>query len=176
MGIKQPPTYVHPNKRKTVTPEPVRRAPQQAPKKEWPQKEKEGTELGKQRRLSLQSADKTIRLRLVIYPPTNGQLPLYDQMIASGIEPKTALLGLLKRGFPAFEKKLTAGSIKAPTNDLDISGAPVDTTRNVSPQFIEAAKALFDPFEILSDRALGRKIAETILVQIEENEPDAKQH
>lgn len=175
MGIKQPPAYVHPNKRKTATSEPLGQAPQQVTKTERPKREKERIEPVKQSRATVDSAEKTIQLRLVVYAPANGQVPLYDQMIASGFEPKAALLGLLKRGFPTFEKKLLAGLIKASANDLDASGKPVDTTRNVSTQFMETAKTLFDPFDVLSDRALGRKIAETIVSQIEKDGTDGRQ-
>ena len=175
MGIKQPPAYVHPNKRKTATPEPPGPTPHQAAKTKRPKREKERTEPVKHRRATVDSAEKTIQLRLVIYPPTSGQIPLYDQMIASGFAPKTALLGLLKRGFSEFERKLMTDTIRAPLDNLKVSGQPVDTTRNVSPQFVEAAKHLFDPFGILSDRALGRKIAETIISQIEGIGADASQ-
>ena len=175
MGIKQPPAYVHPNKRKATPGEPVRRVTEQASKTGRPKREKERSAPVKQARATKGNAEKTIQLRLVMYPPTSGQIPLFDQMIASGFAPKAALLGLLKRGFPVFEKKLLEGSIKALADDLDTMDTPIDTTRNVSPQFLKAAKTLFDPFGVLSDRALGRKIAETIVSQIGKEGSDGSQ-
>lgn len=50
-----------------------------------------------------------------------------------------------------------------PTVELEKSGKPVDTTRNVSVEFFKRAKETFDPYDILSDRALGQRVAETIV-------------
>lgn len=121
---------------------------------------------GDEPRVSASSYKKDAQIRLVIYPPVTGQLPLYDEMISSGVAPNKALLGLLKKGFPKFEADLLAGKVTVPATELETNGKPVDTTRNVSAEFMNLAKDLFDPYDILSDRALGQRVAEAIVRSI----------
>jgi len=158
MGIKQPPEYIYPKKRKrpaaetepqiTTPVEPVRA----------PIKKKRETRSD----TSIPSGQ-CVQLRLVIPSPAAGQLQLHDEMIAAGYTSKQALLGLLKKGFDRFEAELLADKIAVPADPLETNGKPVDTTRNVSPQFFEKAKALFDPFDVLSDRAFGQRIGDAII-------------
>lgn len=121
---------------------------------------------GDEPRASTSSHKKHAQIRLVIYPPVAGQLPLYDEMISSGVAPNKALLGLLKKGFPKFEADLLAGKVTVPATELATNGKPVNTTRNVSTEFMNLAKDLFDPYDILSDRALGQRVAEAIVRSI----------
>ena len=158
MGIKQPPSYVHPNKRKRQPVETKEQAPAPVTTPEPPKKEKR--EVRKPRVLDGSRSD---QVRLVIYPPTAGQIAIYDEMIAAGYSSKQALLGLLKKGFSQFETDLLAKNVTTPPDQLLTDGKPVDTTRNVTPQFIEAAKGVFDPFDMLSDRALGCRIGEAVI-------------
>lgn len=106
---------------------------------------------------------KDVQIRLILYPPVSGQLPLYDEMIKSGLSANKVLLGLLKKGFLKFETDLLAGKFSTPTIKLETDGKPVDTTRNVSSEFLNLAKELFDPYDILSDRALGQRVAEAVV-------------
>lgn len=159
MQIKKPPEFVHPNKRKRTD-----RKSKLLETNETIQKPslRNGSASANERNLG-----KSELIRLVVYPPVKGQIEIYDRMIEAGFVPKRALLGLLKKGFQEFEVDLLARNIVSPANELQTDGKPVDTTRNVSPQFINYANALFDPFDVLSDRALGRCIAETILRRVD---------
>ena len=158
MPIKKPGAYVHPKRKdqpaQTLDPEarPAEPAPKPRPVRRSPAAQ--ATKL---------SNEKTEQFRLVVYPPVEGQIPLYDEMIKAGILSNRVLLGLLKKGFGAFEADLLAGKITAENGEFETHGKPIDTTRNVSPRFVAVARETFDPFGILSDRALGRCVAETIL-------------
>lgn len=158
MGIKQPPDYVYPKKRKRQAAEPEPQTVTPAEPARLPNKKKKGKRSGTQ----IQSGQ-SVQLRLVIPSPAAGQLQLHDEMIAAGYTSKQALLGLLKKGFDRFEADLLADKVAAPTDPLETNGKPVDTTRNVSLHFFEKAKALFDPFDVLSDRAFGQRIGDAII-------------
>lgn len=156
MPIKDPGAYVHPKKKKKADPpadHPKSIAASSAAKKKE-------TSTSAKPNIAL---EKTEQFRLVLYPPVEGQVPVYDAMIKAGFSPNRALLGLLKKGFDAFETDLLVGNVFATSKELKTDGSPVDTTRNVSPQFMEKAREVFDPFGVLSGRALGRAVAEHIL-------------
>ena len=160
MGIKQPTGgYIHPSKRKRGSDRPASQASAPAAEDRIPIKKKREEASPKADR----SGESAVLVRLVVYPPASGQLLIYDQMIGAGYSSKQALLGLLKKGFSQFETDLLNGKVTAPADQLIISGKPVDTTRNVSATFIEKAKSVFDPFDMLSNRALGQRIGETII-------------
>lgn len=106
---------------------------------------------------------KTELFRLVIYPPVGGVVPVYDQMLEAGINPRQALLGLLKKGFTQFEADLLNGKIEITIDHWETDGQPIDTTRNVEPDFIVNARKVYDPYGIISDRALGRIVAEAAI-------------
>lgn len=158
MGIKQPPDYVYPKKRnrQAAGTEPQTKAPVEPVRP--PIKKKRET-----RSDTSMPSGQSVQLRLVIPSPAAGQLQLHDEMIAAGYTSKEALLGLLKKGFDRFEEDLMADKIAVPADPLKPNGKPVDTTRNVSTQFFEKAKALFDPFDVLSDRAFGQRIGDAII-------------
>ena len=171
MGIKQPTgRYIHPSKRKRASD--VFATPASAPMAE------DRIPIKKKREEDAPKADQTdevsVLVRLVIYPPAPGQLLIYDQMIDAGYSSKQALLGLLKKGFSQFEADLLNGRVNAPGDQLTTSGKPVDTTRNVSAAFIEKAKAIFDPFDMLSNRALGQRIGETIIRSVAKDHADGR--
>lgn len=171
MGIKQPAGgYVHPSKRKRASD--VSGTPTAAPVAEdrIPVKKKREEAAPRTER----SGEASVLVRLVIYPPAPGQLLIYDQMIDAGYSSKQALLGLLKKGFSQFEADLLKGRVTAPADPLTTSGKPVDTTRNVSAAFIEKAKAIFDPFDMLSNRALGQRIGETIIRSVAKDHADGR--
>jgi len=167
MGLTKPSsTYKHPRKGQRPEVVPVTEAKEADPEKSKITGSAGGADKGK--KVSRPNAEtsasiKDAQIRLVLYPPSAGQLSLYDEMINSGVPANKALLGLLKKGFPKFEADLLAGKISAPTVELEKGGKPVDTTRNVSVEFFKRAKETFDPYDILSDRALGQRVAETIV-------------
>ncbi len=164
MGIKQPPAYVHPKKRKREEQSLEPQTPKKTDGSDLPKKKKKVAQFRPEA-----ASVKTEQFRLVIYPPVTGQIAIYDEMIKSGFTPKRALLGLMKKEFSQFEAELLAGNISRPTDDLKSDGKPIDTTRNVSPQFIKAAKTAFDVFEVLSKRALGRCVAEAVLRMVDQH-------
>ena len=165
MGIKQPTGgYVHPSKRKRASDVPGTSTAAPVAQDRIPIKKKREEDAPKADR----SGEASVLVRLVVYPPAPGQLLIYDQMIGAGYSSKQALLGLLKKGFSQFEADLLNGRVNAPGDQLTTSGKPVDTTRNVSAAFIEKAKAIFDPFDMLSNRALGQRIGETIIRSVAE--------
>ena len=151
MPIKQPNAYVHPKRRRKV--EPSSDQPEPAPVR----KKSQTSTTPKT------GHDKTEQFRLVLYPPVSGEVPVYDAMLKAGFPANRALLGLLKKNFDAFEANLLAGKITSAAEELKTQGNPVATMRNVSPLFIEEARKTFDPFDVLSGRALGRRVAEHIL-------------
>ena len=167
MGLTKPSsTYKHPRKGQRPEVVPVTEAKEADPEKSkitgsagGADKKKKGNDAHAVESASIKDA----QIRLVLYPPSVGQLSLYDEMINSGVPANKALLGLLKKGFPKFESDLLAGKISVHKVELEKGGKPVDTTRNVSVEFFKRAKETFDPYDILSDRALGQRVAETIV-------------
>jgi len=165
MGITKPLGYEHPNKRKRRKSEEQTEVPAHVEAKRIPEKKKG---VGKRRvgppaAPSIAEIRKSAVVRLVVYPPAKGQIAVYDEMIEAGIAPRSAILGLLKRGFDDFHTAVMKGSIKPSRFDVLSDGALIETTRQVSPEFVTTAKSIFDPFGILSDRALGRTMGETII-------------
>ncbi len=160
MGIKQPTgAYVHPGKRKRAPDVPKGPSVIPAAKGRIPVKKKREAVA----RPVARCRRKSRMVRLVVYPPAPGQIPLFDRMIAAGYSSRQALLGLLKKGFSQFENDLLNDKVTAPADQLNTEGKPVDTTRNVEAEFIQKAKDIFDPFDMLSNRALGHRIGETII-------------
>lgn len=174
MGITKPVKYVHPKKRSIETGRAEQRSNASAEQQDVTTGFAREPEKGRKKKsvldVSFASAnhktctEKHVHIRLILYPPVEGQVPLYDQMIKANYPPNKVLLGILKKRFQKFEADLMAGKIEAVPNELKTSGKPVDTTRKVTAEFISCAKAVYDPFDILSERALGQRIAEGILL------------
>lgn len=167
MGLTKPSsTYKHPRKGQRPEVVPVTKAKEADPEKSKITGSAGGADKKKKvcRANAAISIDKKdVQIRLILYPPVSGQLPLYDEMIKSGLSANKVLLGLLKKGFLKFETDLLAGKFSTPTIKFETDGKPVDTTRNVSSEFLNLAKELFDPYDILSDRALGQRVAEAVV-------------
>lgn len=161
MGIKQPPNYVHPNKKKEGK-LPDRRKTDLSTQQANALPTRKGN--GKKSTIASneQSAETQV-IRLVARPPLPGQVKLYDNMLAGGLSSKQALLGLLKRGFDEFNSDLSTGKFVEGNPVLTTDGKAVETTRSIDSEFLKRARAVFDPFGILSDRALGQKIGEAII-------------
>ncbi|MDD9908656.1 MAG: hypothetical protein OXR62_03095 [Ahrensia sp.] len=165
MGITKPRGYEHPNKRKRRISEEETEGPAHVEAQRIPEKKK-GVGKWHVKPPAVTSGAETrkcVVVRLLVYPPAKGQVAVYDEMIEAGIAPRTAILGLLKRGFGDFHAAVLKRSIKPLQFDILSDEAPIETTRRVSPEFITTAKCIFDPFGILSDRALGRTMGETII-------------
>jgi len=167
LGIKKIPfNYEHPGKKKLGRSEIKQETPARVENDVLAVKEKRG---GRPKPLqttaaksSPTSSAKTVFLRLVVKPPKAGRFELYDEMIADGLTPKQAILGLLKHGFFQFEKDIKSNKISAKNLNYEAVGQAVETTRSVDPEFISLCRDVFDKFDILSNRALGQKIGEAI--------------
>jgi len=86
-------------------------------------------------------------------------------MIKGGLSPKQAVLGILRRSFDQFESLVFAGKVSTLKTEIGKGGQAVETNRSVSKKFLAKAKEVYDPFGVLSKRALGMKIGEGILHQ-----------
>ncbi|MGB7335704.1 MAG: hypothetical protein WBD01_07935 [Salaquimonas sp.] len=169
MGIKQPPAYLHPKKnagpdqslKQQTT---ARVQPSVSPVKKKESQRARLNELTKQAPKPSEQPKELIRL--VACPPAAGQIARYDEMIDHGLTPKQAILGLFKQGFDTLETDLLAGRISPLKNSIVSNGNAVETTRTVTREFIQLAKSHFDPFDVLSNRALGQCIGEHILYQV----------
>jgi hypothetical protein len=169
MGIKKVPfNYEHPNKKKREKSEPAQQATAPAvsgvvPKTEKRQakpKETDAAEVANTGELR-----ETEMIRLVAYPPLSGQIDLYDKMVKGGLSSKQAILGILKRNFGQFEDLVFSGKVSIAKTEVGKNGEAVETNRSVSKEFLARAKEVYDPFGVLSKRALGMKIGEGILHQ-----------
>lgn len=168
MGIKKAPNgYQHPRKKaKRAIPSPVPDHRDQtvrvATKKNTPPRFQNQLKSTHDKGSDQQSS---ILIRLVAIPPAEGQIKIYDKMIAAGMAPKAAVLGLLKNGFKAFENVLLSDQSAAPEFEYDgLDKKAIETHRSVSPEFLLAAQNKFDPFGVLSRRALGMRIGQAIIL------------
>ena len=168
MGITKPSAYVHPKKRKPPTHEIAsaelsdERAKASTGKAGGANKKKKGMGVSRDNGCAAYAVER-VQLRLIISPPVSGQLEIFDEMIKANYPKNKAVLGLLKKGFPKFETDLFAGKIKVSQDGLATEGKAVDTTKAISADFLCKVKELYDPFDVLSERALGQRVAEAIL-------------
>lgn len=161
MGIKQPPNYVHPNKKKESKRSQNRILEKQS-SRESPEHRQRPAAL-KSVKVEKTTLTQTQLVRLVVRPPLPGYVVLYDNMLNGGLSSKRALLGLLKRGFPQFKSDLLTGKDTKENTVMFDDGKVIETTRSIDSIFLEKARAAFDPFGVLTDRALGQKIGEAIV-------------
>ncbi len=167
MGITKPPTYEHPRKRKRRASKSELPNPARVENSKSPVREKEDDwDSGQARKLSSapQASTDTIRVRVVAYEPTPGQLKRYDEMIASGIASKVALLGLLRNARAKISDLAKLPSMTISNLDYDHGNEFVETNWSLSGDHANRLKSLFDPFGILTPRALGAKIGTAIIV------------
>lgn len=171
MGIKKVPfDYEHPSKRKTDSKNetPVITAPKVSPKNKKGMGTKQMASSSRLETSKPQSG--MVLLRLVVKPPKQGNFRLYDDMIDSGISPKQAILGLLKRGFSEFENDLQSNKVSATKLEYETEGSAIETTRSVDEAFNSSCREIFDKFDLLSNRALGGKIGEAIFSRVAKGE------
>ncbi len=99
-----------------------------------------------------------IMLSLSVPFPAPGVSETFDA-IASHHDGNTAMKTLIKRAMPAYEERLRTGRMSGVPEDYPAGDDATDTTRMMDAELINAARQHFDPFGVLSMRALARKIA-----------------
>lgn len=99
-----------------------------------------------------------IMLSLSVPFPAPGVSASFDAM-ASHHDGNTALKTLLKRAMPEYEDLLRANKITNVPDEYETSGDTTDTTRMMDIDLVNTARQHFDPFGVLSMRALAKKIA-----------------
>ena len=167
MGIKTPPSYQHPSKRKRLD---QRQEPQtstrieRAPK---PNKRKKGDALTRPAVTPTTSAElsvETVRVRVVAYDPLPGEINRFDDMINADIPVKGALLGLLRKSKDQIDSlvKLSPRDIEALT--FEHGRIFVETNWALPAEKAEKLKRIFDPFGILTPRSMGAKIGAAVIV------------
>lgn len=156
MGIKKPNVaYEHPNKTKSTD------------KSSTPKNSKPPAILAKE--LPAPKTSETIHVRIIAHYPTEGACEVFDQMCEANIAPKTAMLALLKKGIPEFEERCANNEIDKIDILSQLKPEFIETTRALSKSTFETAKNHFDPFDVLSLRALGVKIGDAIFASVAKN-------
>ena len=107
----------------------------------------------------LANAKDTVVARLVAYPPKSGEFAYYDEMIKSGVPEKQAVLALISRGL----RDLKAKNLEVRLYQHE--GVAVETNRKIAAEDMDDLTTIFDPFGILSKRALGQKIGEALFAR-----------
>lgn len=95
--------------------------------------------------------------RLVVYFPKPGVSAEYDAMLKDKISSKRATLALLKRGMDRFEEQNLESTSYPCETDY------VETIRSIERSTYDLFKQQHDPHEIMSARALGKKMGTAIL-------------
>lgn len=106
-----------------------------------------------------------IMLSLSVPFPAPGVSAAFDA-IASHHDGNTAMKTLLKRAMPACEERLRTGRMSGAPKDYPTADDATDTTRMMDAELVNAARQYFDPFGVLSMRALARKIACSALASL----------
>lgn len=168
MGLIKPDTYVHPNKRRQLdvtskaTAGQTVKDPKVAVNKEKIEKRTDNPNRSEPK---IEAESETVLLRLVARVPANGQIKLFDDMIDEGLSSKEIILGIWKREF---------GNLGALISDLDFKSTTplefenrkaIETTRKVTSDLLVSIQSKIDPFNILTERALGQKLGEALLIQ-----------
>ena len=149
MGIKKLPfAYVHPNKNSAnqdLSVDPISVPPRTKP-------------IIKKTKVKphVETAER-VSVRLVVHFPKPSVSAEYDAMVKDKISSKHATLALLKRGMDRLEgQKLESMSYSCETDY-------VETIRSIERSIYERFKQQHDPHEIMSARALGKKLGTAIL-------------
>ena len=111
----------------------------------------------------------TMHVRIIAHYPIAGACEFFDQMCAANIDPKTVMLALLKKGIPVFEERCLKNEIDEIEIQNQLKSDFIETTRVLSRRTFETAKKHFDPFDVLSLRALGAKIGDAIFASVAKN-------
>lgn len=150
MGITKPPAYEHPRKRN-------RKGSVQQPETSAPRIQAE-------RPIRKSEDSKTVHLRLAAHPPTKGQFDLYDEMIASGVKDKDAILALLRHGTGKLSQVASMSTSAFGNLSYSHDGRAIETNRKISMKLMEELKRKIDPYDVLTTRAFALKLGEAILV------------
>jgi len=173
MGIKLPPAYEHPNKRKRRDVAPNSPTPELLKNKEIPKKNEKKEPLKRRSSEALNAKtddNEKVILRLVAYPPANGEFDLFDRMIASGITHRQAILALLRRGTDRLCEVPETWGKSSGKASFERQGNPIETNRSVSANLHQQLKTTIDPFGVLTERAFGKIVGEAILaMELEES-------
>lgn len=147
MGIKRLPfAYVHPNKNpanQDLLSDPVSPATKPIIRKTKVMPRNETAE--------------RVYVRLVVHFPKPGISAEYDAMLKDKISSKRATLALLKRGMDRFEEQNLESTSYSCETDY------VETIRSIERSTYDLFKQQHDPHEIMSARALGKKLGTIIL-------------
>lgn len=167
MGIKKVPfAYEHPKKRTPGSSLPARQPIVSSDRPEHRHKEKKEEIDGSA--ANIEPTKTTIRL--VARIPLKGALPLFDQMCASGLSERKAVLGLFKLGFPKLGQDLTNSKSSVEANYAS-HDTTVETTKTVPGTTMADLRQAIDPFGVMSDRAIGQRLGEAILWAAGQEEP-----
>lgn len=167
MALLKPKPYVHPNKRKRQDAEACTQTPTSDDSEEKAIKRNEedcpkARPIGNLKAAVTQvvSKEEKVTIRLQVRLPQKGQLPLYDEMIASKLSHKQVVLGMLTKGLRSIANDATLlNQIKTYEPQLEF----IETRRTIKAQLVTDMKGKFDQYDILSERALGQKIGEALL-------------
>ncbi len=111
----------------------------------------------------------TMHVRIIAHYPIAGAYEVFDRMCSANIDPKNAMLALLKKGIPVFEERCANNEIDKIDILSQLKPEFIETTRALSKSTFETAKNHFDPFDVLSLRALGVKIGDAIFASVAKN-------
>lgn len=167
MGIRTPPEYEHPSKREGRGSKNEQLTSARAEKTEIPIRKKEGDERGPNPRLLKPASvapGEQVHLRVVAYEPRPGELKRFDEMIGGGITNKDALLGLLRNARHKIDDLAKRSSKQVDDLTYDHGSEYVETNWSLSERVVGQLKSVFDPFDILTPRALGAKIGAAVIV------------
>lgn len=95
--------------------------------------------------------------------PTHGRLELYEEMIASGISSKTAILAIGKRALQSYERSadhLDHASLLAGFGTVKFEHA---TRRVMDAEAHDRAKAALDPYGVRSGKEIGRLLGRIVI-------------
>lgn len=167
MGIKTPPSYEHPSKRKRqgLTPEPQTSA--RVERLEKPDRRKKGDGLKRPAitpATSVGPSEETVRIRVVAYDPLPGEIKRFDEIINADIPVKDALLGLLRKSKDQIDGLVKLGSRDIDALTFEHGRTFVETNWSLPVENADKLKLLFDPFDILTPRSLGAKIGTALIV------------
>ncbi len=106
-----------------------------------------------------------MRFRLAAHPPAHGEIKIFDIMVESGMSKKEALLALMRKGTSYLDQVglVTAICEKDALYKRDVGNA-IETNRIVDVSVWKKLKQRFDPFDVLTTRALGVRVGEAVIM------------
>lgn len=172
MGIKTPPSYEHPSKRKRQD---QKQEPQAQANVERTGKPNRGKRDVGSKRLNLNSQKtpdniaEMVRVRVVAYDPIPGEIKRFDEMMRSGLLVKEALLGMLRKSKDQIDSLVELGPRDIEALTFEHGRTFVETNWSIPAEKAVKLKLLIDPFDILTPRSLGIKIGIAVIILGESN-------